>query len=253
MTSFRILSSFECFLRSFQKEWSVFLPFSVNCSQVAMSQIMPTLCPHGQGEGGGWSAKCGQAWTGGWGVPKITKFVRKSFMHEPLVVGGGGKIMTAWIQASQLVQISYLQRFFKPLKDEVSSYLSDIYNFSFSKCIPISPENCQSPSCEYVKLRALRPQVPHVPQIILCPTYSCTSRVSWPTCSLATYAPCLTCPLPYVLRALRAVVPHVLSSFVHEKIKNQIKNQYLWCYIRYDTIYTTLKMWKTSSEEYKFQ
>ena len=29
------------------------------------------------------------------GVPKITKFVRKSFMHEPLVVGGGGKIMTA--------------------------------------------------------------------------------------------------------------------------------------------------------------
>ena len=30
-----------------------FLPFSVNCSQVAMFQIMPALCPHGQGEGGG--------------------------------------------------------------------------------------------------------------------------------------------------------------------------------------------------------
>ena len=29
-----------------------FLPFSVNCSQVAMFQIMPALCPHGQGEGG---------------------------------------------------------------------------------------------------------------------------------------------------------------------------------------------------------
>ena len=145
MTSFRILSSIECFLRSFETEWSVFLPFSVNCSQVAMSQIMPTLCPHGQGESGGWSArgwsaKCGQAWTGGWGVPKITKFVPTSFMHESLVVGGGGKIMTPWIQASQLVQISYLQRFFKPLKDEVSSHLSDIYNFSFSKCIPTSPE-----------------------------------------------------------------------------------------------------------------
>ena len=30
-----------------------FLSFSVNCSQVAMFQIMPILCPHGQGEGGG--------------------------------------------------------------------------------------------------------------------------------------------------------------------------------------------------------
>ena len=30
---------------------SFFLPFSVNCSQVAMFQIMPALCPHGQGEG----------------------------------------------------------------------------------------------------------------------------------------------------------------------------------------------------------
>ena len=40
MTSFRILSSFDCFL-----------PFSVNCSQVAIFQIMPALCLHGQGEG----------------------------------------------------------------------------------------------------------------------------------------------------------------------------------------------------------
>ena len=30
-----------------------FLPFSVNCSQVAMFQIMPALCLHGQGEGRG--------------------------------------------------------------------------------------------------------------------------------------------------------------------------------------------------------
>ena len=30
-----------------------FLPFCVNCSQVAMFQIMAALCPHGQGEGGG--------------------------------------------------------------------------------------------------------------------------------------------------------------------------------------------------------
>ena len=39
-------------------EWSVFLPFSVNCS-VAMFQIMPALCPHGQGEG-----VVNQMWTG---------------------------------------------------------------------------------------------------------------------------------------------------------------------------------------------
>ena len=31
----------------------LFLSFSVNCSQVAMFQIMSALCPHGQGEGGG--------------------------------------------------------------------------------------------------------------------------------------------------------------------------------------------------------
>ena len=51
---------------------SFFLPFTVNCSQVAMFQIMPALCPHGQGDGGGrWSTKCGQAWTGGRGVSKF--------------------------------------------------------------------------------------------------------------------------------------------------------------------------------------
>ena len=33
-------------------KWSVFLSFSMNCSQVVMFQIMPALCTHGQGEGG---------------------------------------------------------------------------------------------------------------------------------------------------------------------------------------------------------
>ena len=53
ITSFRILSSFECLLSYFQTEWSVFLPFSVNCSQVAMFYIMPALCLHGRRVGGG--------------------------------------------------------------------------------------------------------------------------------------------------------------------------------------------------------
>ena len=81
MTSFRILSSFECFLCYFQTELSVFLLFSVNCSQVAMFEVMPALCPHEQGEG-----VVSQMWTGldrGRSVPKVPKFVRISFMDEP--------------------------------------------------------------------------------------------------------------------------------------------------------------------------
>ena len=85
MPSFRILSSLEFFLCYSQTEWSVFLLFSVNCSQVVMFQIMPALCPRGQWEGGrGWSTKCGQIWTGGGGFPKIPKFVQTSFMDDPL-------------------------------------------------------------------------------------------------------------------------------------------------------------------------
>ena len=53
----------------------------MDCSQVAMFQIMPALCPHGQGEG-----VVNQMWTGldrGRGVAKIPKFVRTSFMDDP--------------------------------------------------------------------------------------------------------------------------------------------------------------------------
>ena len=81
MTSFWILSSFECFFTLFSNRISFILPFSVNCSLVAMFQIMPTFCPHGQGEG-----VVNQMWTGldrGRGVAKIPKFVRTSFMDDP--------------------------------------------------------------------------------------------------------------------------------------------------------------------------
>ena len=44
-------------------EDQVFLPFSVNCSQVAMFQIMPALCLHGQGAAGG-GGLVNQMWTG---------------------------------------------------------------------------------------------------------------------------------------------------------------------------------------------
>ena len=84
MTSFWILSSFECFLRYFQTEWSVFLPFSVNCSQVAMFQIMPALCPHGQGEGVG-QPNVDRPGLGRGGA-KVPKFLRTSFMNDPLLV-----------------------------------------------------------------------------------------------------------------------------------------------------------------------
>ena len=46
-----------------------------------MSQIMPALCPQGQEEGE--STKCGQAWTGGGGFPKIPKFVQTSLWMIP--------------------------------------------------------------------------------------------------------------------------------------------------------------------------
>ena len=65
------------------QNYQFFLPFSVNCSQVAMFQIMPAWCLHGQGEEGG---VVKQMWTGlgkGMGVPKIPKFVRTSFMDDP--------------------------------------------------------------------------------------------------------------------------------------------------------------------------
>ena len=58
----------------------IFLPFSVNRSQVAIFQIMPVLCPHGQGEGR-WSTKCGQTWTGG-GGPKKSQIWRTSFIDD---------------------------------------------------------------------------------------------------------------------------------------------------------------------------
>ena len=62
---------------------------SVNCSQVAMFQIMPTLCPHGQGVGGGegWSTKCGQAWSRG-GDPKNSQICAGILYGWPLGVFG---------------------------------------------------------------------------------------------------------------------------------------------------------------------
>ena len=64
MTSFRILSSFECFLRYFQTEWSVVFilqcEFFTSCN---ISNNASRLVSARIGEGG-WSTKCGQAWTG---------------------------------------------------------------------------------------------------------------------------------------------------------------------------------------------
>ena len=72
----------------------------MNCPQVAMFQIMPALCPHGLGEGGG-QPKCGQAWAGGGGVPKILKFVRTSFMVDPLGNCGGDSLIHAVLITTQ--------------------------------------------------------------------------------------------------------------------------------------------------------
>ena len=66
MTSFRILSSFECFLCYFQTEWSVFSTLQcelfTSCNVSNNASLVSTWTG-----GGGWSTKCGQAWIGeGW-------------------------------------------------------------------------------------------------------------------------------------------------------------------------------------------
>ena len=65
---------------------------SLNCSQVVMFQIMPALCPHGQGVwgwGGGWSTKCEQAWTGGGGPKNFQKKICAGILYGwPLGVFG---------------------------------------------------------------------------------------------------------------------------------------------------------------------
>ena len=69
-------------------EWlGFFLPLGVNCWQVALFQIMPALCPHGQGEGGGWSSKCGQAWTRGGGPQKFPNLCRHPLWMTPSPIG----------------------------------------------------------------------------------------------------------------------------------------------------------------------
>ena len=63
MTSFRILSSFECFLRYFQTEWSVFFTLQyelfTSCKVFNNASFVSTRTGVG-----GWSTKCGQAWIG---------------------------------------------------------------------------------------------------------------------------------------------------------------------------------------------
>ena len=56
----------------------------MNCSQVAMVQIIPALCPHGQGEGEGRGAQLNVERPGQVeGGPKILRFVRTFFMDDP--------------------------------------------------------------------------------------------------------------------------------------------------------------------------
>ena len=60
-----------------------FLHFSVNCSQVAMFQIMPALCPHGQREGGG-QPNIGRPGQGDGGSQKFPNLCRHPLWMTPL-------------------------------------------------------------------------------------------------------------------------------------------------------------------------
>ena len=84
MTSFWILSSFECFLRYFQTEWSGF--FTLQCELFTSCKVFNNASfVSTRTGGGGWSTKCGQAWIGEGGA-KVPKFLRTSFMNDPLLV-----------------------------------------------------------------------------------------------------------------------------------------------------------------------
>ena len=63
------------------QNYQFFLPFSVNCSQVALSQIMPAWCPHGQGEeeGGGGGQTNGDRPGQGEGGPKNSQICANIF------------------------------------------------------------------------------------------------------------------------------------------------------------------------------
>ena len=70
MTSFRLLSSFECFLLYFQTAWS-FL-FTLQCELFRCCNVLNNVSLVSARTGRvWWSTKCGHAWTGGAGVPKI--------------------------------------------------------------------------------------------------------------------------------------------------------------------------------------
>ena len=84
MTSFRILSSFEFFLRYFQAEWSVF--FTVHCKLFTSCNVSNNASLVSARTGG--RGVVNQMWTGldrGRGVPKIPKFVGTSLMDDPKV------------------------------------------------------------------------------------------------------------------------------------------------------------------------
>ena len=90
MPSFRILSSFKCFYVIFKQNDQFFLPFSANLSQVAIFQMMPALCPHGQGDGGGGVREDGQPNVDrpgqGEGGPKNSQISADIFYERPLMM-----------------------------------------------------------------------------------------------------------------------------------------------------------------------
>ena len=81
VTSFRILSSFECFLLYVQTEWSSFFTFQCELFTSCNVSNNASLVSERTGGGGGQTKvdSPGQ----GEGVPKILKFVWTSFMDDP--------------------------------------------------------------------------------------------------------------------------------------------------------------------------
>ena len=82
-----------------------FLAFSVNCSQVGIFQIMPALCPHGQGKGGSGQPNVDRPGQGEGESPKFPNLCGNPLWMTPINIAG--------LYPANLLKKDFLIEFFK--------------------------------------------------------------------------------------------------------------------------------------------
>ena len=141
MTSFRILSLFECFLHYFQTEWSVFFilhrEFFTSCNVSNNTSLVSARTGE---EGGGVGStnqpnvdRPGQRE----GVPEISKLVRTSFMDDPYVK----KFQWIWKYYNQFHNIMRLFDVLRNFSFTTSETMCDYYLYIW--CIRVASRVAQ--------------------------------------------------------------------------------------------------------------